>query len=373
MLQRFFRGLTLASFLFLGIGVTAVFAQSPVPVAELTIADEELTINDGPHFFADQQVILDDTYLGSVYAAGGEVRLTGTVDGDLVVMGGSVVVEGTVVDDIYAAGATVIINGDVGGNVTVAGGEVRIDPNGEVVGNVIAAAKAYSHQGSVLGDIMVGGKNVKLSGMIGQSAKIEADKLEVGDTATIGENLQAEVRRESNISDSAQIVGERNVSVQQQTAQEKKASPVSWSAKWLFGMVGRILVMAIGLALFGGVIKKAASVFDRRWPDALWKGAAFAVVVPFLILTLMLTIIGFPAAMLVGIVYVFIMFTAWVMPAYWLGRLLVPKVSQYAQGIVGAVIVSLVTFIPVFGWVVRLLLAVLGTGALIDLWRRGNK
>lgn len=367
MVQRVLRGLFLFV-LFLGLSTT-VFAQSSDPIA---VSDEELTIDDGPHFFADQRLLLEDTYLGIVFAAGGDVELTGTIDGDFVVAGGNVTVDGSVTSDVYAAGGTVIINGDVGGNVIAAGGEIVIGEGAEVSGNVIAGSQAYAHRGTVLGDVMVGGKNIKLAGVVGQSAKFEAEKLEIGGTAMIGENLQAEVRRESRISDEAQVVGERNVSIKPQTEQEKKSSPVSWSMNWLFGLVGRLVVISTALALFGTTIKKAASVFDRRWPDALWKGSAFAILVPFAALVLFITIVGMPAAFLVGLAYVFVMMTAWVMPGFWLGRLLVPKVSQYAQGAVGATIISLVTFIPVFGWLVRLLLAVLGVGALIDLWRRSK-
>jgi cytoskeletal protein CcmA (bactofilin family) len=366
-LVRFFQTLALSLFFF-GLALAPARAKTDLPV----VADELDSLDDGPHFFADSKVNLDKDYTGTVYAVGGEVRLSGTIDGDLVVGAGSLMIDGSVLGDVYAAGGTVVVNGDIGGNLTVAGGEVRLAQSGEILGAVVGGAGTYRQEGNVLGDLQIGAKTLVLAGMVGQNARLEADKLTITDSAVIGENLAAEVGRESSVSDQAQISGERSVSVRPMTKRQEKLSPVAWSGKWLFNLIGRIIIMLIALGLFSETIKRAGSVFDRRWPDALWKGAAFVVLVPFGILTLMLTIIGLPAAMLVGMLYFLILLTAWVVPGYWLGRLLMPKVSRYAQGTVGAVIISLVVSLPILGWAVMLLLAVLGTGALLDLWRRAK-
>ncbi len=355
---------------FLALGIKPVQAQT----AAVAVDDLEL-LNDGPHFFADKTVTLDQDYTGSVYAFGGEVRLTGLVDGDLIVAGGSVTIDGSVLGDVYAAGGTVVVNGDIGGNLTVGGGEVQLTSSGEVAGAVIAGSGNYRQEGNVLGDLKLGAKTALLAGMVGQTATLQAEKLTVADQAVIGEDLKAQIGKESMVSDQAQITGERSVEIRPDKltkTQPGKMAKVSWSGKWLFSLVGRVIVMLLAVALFGETLKKAGTVFDRRWPDALWKGAAFLVLIPFGILTLMLTIIGLPAALLIGMVYGLVLLTAWVVPGYWLGRLLVPKVSPYAQGTVGALILSIVVHLPILGMIASLLLAVLGTGALIDLWRRGK-
>lgn len=369
MLKFFSRfGKTLALILLLlGFSVSTVRAQSPSP----TVLPVELdSLDDGPHFFGGRTLTLDQAYTGTVYAGGGEVKFTGTVDGDLVIFGASVVIDGSVLGDVYTAGGTVIVNGDIGGTLTAAAGELRIAKEGEVSGAVVGGARTYRQEGNVLGDVQFGAKDIVLSGMIGQNARFETDKLVIADLAIIGENLSAEVRRTASVSDQAEIGGEKSVTLQPQTNRQKKTTSLSWSANWLFSLIGRLVVVLIALALFGETIQKAGAVFNRRWPDALWKGAAFVVLVPLAILTLMLTVVGLPAAMLVGLFYILVLLTAWVVPAFWLGRLLVPKVSPYAQGAVGAVIATLVVSVPMLGWVVWLGLSVLGTGALLDLWRR---
>ncbi len=374
MFKRLLSGLFLAVLVLAMAVVPARAAEARLTTDPVIVASQKTdSWADGPHFFADRRVELKDDYLGSVYVAGGDVEITGAIDGDLIVAGSSIVIAGSVTQDVYAAGGTVTVTGNIGGNLTVAGGEVIIADTGKVAQAVIAGARVYRQSGTVLGDVLAGAQDANLDGAVGQSARFEADRLNISDRAVVGEQLTAEVRREANISDAAKITGERNVTVKPQTKYEKKISPISWSAHWLLSLVGRLIVMTLAVALFGQVLKRAGAVFDRRWPDAFWKGAAFTVLVPFLVLALVITIIGLPAAMTVGLLYILVMTTAWVVPGFWLGQRLVPKTSLYLQGAAGAAIISLVGVIPILGWLVRFLLAVLGVGALLNLWRRAGK
>ena len=379
MLTRIFRltSLILSLFLLSFASLQPSFAQSPTPLNDTTeleaeITDSQAMLNNGPHIFAGNKLTLDQTYSGNVYAAGGEVIVTGDIMGDLIVAGGSVTVDGPISGDIYAAGGTVVITSSVGGTVTAAGGEVRLTETAEVEHAALIAAGTFRQTGTVLGNLQVKAEHVILAGVVGQSATVDTDELTVSEAALFGENLQAEVDDTINVSENAQVAGEKSVNLSEKK-ETQKPSALRWSIGWVVNFLGRVIVMAIALLLFGASVKQASLNLEKHWPNAFMKGALFVVAVPILVILLMLTILGMPAAILMAFAYFLLLMIAWVVPGFWIGRVMSPKGSLYLQGFLGALVVSVVSSLPMIGWIFRVLLAVLGSGAFVRLFWKSDK
>lgn len=103
-----------------------------------------------------------------VYAFGGTVTSSGTINGDLVAAGGTVTVNGPVNGDVIAAGGRVSITGPVSGDVRAAGGQVTI--SGDVSEDVLVAGGQVSIDGQVGQDLIVSGGQLTLTGSVAGSA-----------------------------------------------------------------------------------------------------------------------------------------------------------------------------------------------------------
>jgi cytoskeletal protein CcmA (bactofilin family) len=79
-----------------------------------------------------------ETVSTDLYVFAGTVRVEGTIDGDLVAVGGTIDVPGTVTGDILSTGGNVSINGTVGGDVRAAAGTVSV--GGKVTEDLATAA-----------------------------------------------------------------------------------------------------------------------------------------------------------------------------------------------------------------------------------------
>ena len=107
-----------------------------------------------------------ETVSNDVYAFAGTVRVDGTVDGDLVASGGLVDVTGTVTGDILAAGGSVNISGTVGGDTRIAGGTLSV--GGAIKEDLVATGGqlTVTSSGTVGEDLIAGTGQLTIDGMV---------------------------------------------------------------------------------------------------------------------------------------------------------------------------------------------------------------
>ena len=125
-----------------------------------------------------------ETVSNDLYAFAGTVRVDGTVDGDLVASGGLVDVTGTVTGDVLAAGGSVNITGTVGGDTRIAGGtlsvggaikedllatggQLTVTSSGTVGEDLIAGTGQLTIDGAVTGNVLARTGTYTKSGTIG--------------------------------------------------------------------------------------------------------------------------------------------------------------------------------------------------------------
>ena len=135
-------------------------------VAETRLLDGKLRAGDTVTVPASE-LVADDLY---VFA--GTATIDGNVEGDLVAFGGQVLVNGDVGGDLMAAGGTVSINGAVAGDLRVAGGQVTVA--GAVSEDMVASGgqMTLASGGTVGGDLVTSGGSVSVAGDV--SGRIEA-------------------------------------------------------------------------------------------------------------------------------------------------------------------------------------------------------
>jgi cytoskeletal protein CcmA (bactofilin family) len=125
---------------------------------------------DGDLYLAAGTVIVDGTVKGDLVAFGGTINVNGTVDGDLIAAGGTVSVSGTVNGDARVGGGTLSVTGVVGEDVLVAGGQITLA--GRIGGDLITSGGTIAMGAEVDGNVEAAAGNYSRSGHVGGSENV---------------------------------------------------------------------------------------------------------------------------------------------------------------------------------------------------------
>ncbi|MFL5754989.1 MAG: hypothetical protein ACJ77N_01710 [Chloroflexota bacterium] len=360
------------------LGLTAtgvVLAQTP-GLAEKVLTGSDVTIPAG-------QISHD------VYAFGGRVTSNATIAGELVAAGGTIVVNGDVQNDVIATGGQITINGSVGGHVRAAGGQVTVA--GPVAKDVLSAGgqTTIASGSTVGGDLIVWGGQLQVDGTVTGSA-----------TGTVG-----------GYAKTGSIGGTDTISVTQRPQPQQPQVPFLAASNPVLDAVRQfVAVVVVGLLVLW-LWPRAASVAERRirenpLPSLGWGIVAgigyfvlvVAIVIVAAIVAFLLAVIGFGSLVAIEVFTAFVSiaaltlafvvtvgFLADALVALALARFAVGRRSAPASAvattgaapdarsrwsdvlpwIVAVAVVVALSALPVVGGIVKLVVVLLGLGAVV--------
>ncbi len=303
--------------------------------------------------------------------AGGTIVVeSGETVSEVNAVGGAVIVHGTVTGDVSGAAGEVLITGTVEGDVNVAAGSLRI--SGHVGGDVSAGAGSIHLEdgGTVDGNFDAGAGEIRIDGAIGGDARLGAETIYLGETASIAGSLTYDGRLEGNRDAVAGDV------TRDRTLGPTTPTELPPLASWVFAVyafIANLLLGAVLLALFPRFSEGVAEQVTTEPLKTGLVGLGVIVAVPLLLVVLLITVVGIPLA-LVGM-FLFVLL-AWVGVVYgrfalgmWLlslqGRERIAGIGRpWVALVLGLLLGGVLAAVPVVGWVVNLLLFLLGIGAL---------
>ena len=341
---------------------------------------------------------------GDVEANMGQVNVSGNVSGQVRARMGEVVVDGVVAGDIDAGLGNVRITGTVGGDVKNGFGELRIP--GEVLGSVTSRGGNIYITGTVQGDVslnrgivelgsgaVVGGKVYVEEGLVKAAAGATAQSIEV-----MNELTEEELRRGNNgdrgftfhytFQGLDQVIEDLADSIEQAVRGIRMPQfrrifrdnyiinrPFRWLVGWpgslargLFNMIVLFALTALTYSLFPrqvhhtgeAVIHKSGTVFG-------WGFLAVLLALPLMIL-LAITLIGIPlifAEVLFLAVAALLGYTAitWLIGDRIVNTSSSGKANPLGAIALGVLIVGVIGFIPVIGWLSSLVVFIAALGA----------
>jgi cytoskeletal protein CcmA (bactofilin family) len=346
----------LAAVALLAISATVAFAQDEALGGKLRTGDSVTVASgetvEGDLYAASDTIVIDGTVEGDLVAVGGDIHVNGTVGGDVIAAGGNVTVAGNVGGDARIAGGQLTVSGEVGEDLLVAGGQAIITASGSVGEDVIAAAGQLTIAGSVAGSVEGGAGTYERTGTVGGDENVAVDDDADPDEAAAGDD------------------------------------DLILDALRHFVVV--VLVGALALWLMPGLTRAAAEAIRRRplasFGSGLlaalgWLLGVIGVVVVIILAAILFGLIGFGElaglifiagiiAILVGTFAIFIV-CAYLADAI-VGLAVAGLVRREAGSrwmdlgllAVGAAVVVLLTSLPVAGGWIKLVVAILGLGAL---------
>ncbi|MDH5532896.1 MAG: hypothetical protein OEX81_00515 [Candidatus Pacebacteria bacterium] len=340
-------------------------------------------VDMGPHFYFGEDITVDEDLVGDVYVAGGTVVVNGMIDGDLMVAGGTVTLNGDVSQDVRAAGGTLMVNGMIGENLSIAGGTILFSSESKVGNSIVAAGGEVSLDGEVLGRVFLGGGAAKLAGSYGSDVNAQADTIQVAPGVVIAGSLIAEAGIKVDVSEEAEVMGEKMVSItpvegRKDLSDEKmksvggvlvKATLVEFFMKLAMAVVSGGLVIYFMPKLVEQVSK---TVLDAPLANAGW-GLVYLFITPIVILLAMISIVALPIAGIITLVYLLSFIVAKWAVAYAVGIKLAKNLkvkaleNKYLGFAVGMLVINAVGFVPVLGWLVKTIVFFIGMGAIFSL------
>ncbi len=363
--------------LFFGLSIPASTQAMPHFAGDETITPQESLDDDT--YAAGGTLIFENTINGDLVLAGGNITVKGTVNGDLIVAGGNVDIQGTITDDVRVAGGNIKIDGaQIGDDLLAAGGTIRVDKNTRIAGSSFVSGGVADFAGTVSEDMELNGGEITFNGNVTGNAKIAADeRFTLGTSAAIMGNLQYSADREPAFGTDF-VRGNF----------EYKPHDAAWQAQrqtaWIWLILNWFLftfasTFIVGLMLVWFFPYKLIRTTRRLYQEpAASLGKGFLTIVSLIALTIVsfITVVG----IYLGLVFLFIFIVLLLVTgafngfstAFWLhrdGKKDPSTLKMIGLLALGTAAYSLVTMIPVFGWIAGTIFGMMNIGAIYATYR----
>jgi cytoskeletal protein CcmA (bactofilin family) len=324
-------------------------------------------------YTAGGNVFIEGKTSGDLFAAGGSLQIAGPVEQDLAAAGGSINISGNVGSNVRASGGSVNINGQVGGDILAAGGSIWLYSSNPVGGDVVAAGGNIVLERPVKGSAKIAGGSVTINSKIDGNVSIRASKsLVFGPNAQISGKIKYQGPAPATVSDGAQL-----------SAIEFTKTPGFnglaniRKALGAFALLKFIAMLLAGLLLAHFLKKRVETVIkhtrDNPWAN-LGIGALGAIAIPVTVLILLLTVVGYYAAIVVGAWFGLISLITALITGIFLGSLLLPYLtknqyepSDWRNVVLGLTILAIITWIPIIGWLAATILYLMTFGGMLRM------
>ena len=363
----------------------ALSALAMPALAAETSNSEFVIVREGTVFPDDLyagaiRVIIDGTLEGDLVAfAAEEVIINGTVTGSVMALTPRVEVNGEIEGSLRAVGSSVSVAGKLGGDLVAAALDIRLSPPSDVRGDVLVWAWEARALGTVGADLAGTQRHLDLAGEIEGNVDVSSTNLAVVDALVVAGDLGYRSSSEASGLDDVSIGG---------VIVAKSPLPQNVRVRAL-SLLGRFLVIVIlsvtALTVAYGwprrttaAISKVGKAPLRRWLTgaAILFAPLLVALVTGLILGLAPAAVAFPLlALLVPLILALaglslaVALVAGAPVVGWLGTALVKRLDLFGAILVGSIVVGVLWWLPLIGWVVPIVVLPLGLGAWIAGWR----
>ena len=262
-------------------------------------------------------LVEDDLQDEDAYVVTDTGRIEGTVDGDLVIAAGNLDIDGIVTGDVLVVSSgSVVIRGHVAGAVRGVARTVIVEETGAIGDDLAVAAVTTRVHGSVGRDAIIFGGKFELTGSIGRdvhgrfvrgdlngviarNVDIATSSLDVGPNTDVGGSLLYRSNRSADRHPAASIGG-----------QFDRLSPrpsffvdVWWTMANIMGLLAFLFTGIVLLWLMRDTSMRAVNAIAKRPWRTLALGLGALILIPVVIATFVVTIVGVPLAVLLSLLY----------------------------------------------------------------------
>jgi len=314
------------------------------------------------------------------------VRIDGTIDGDLYSFGHTLTIEGHVTGDVIAFATTVIITGKVDGNVRALNENLTVE--GEVGRNVLGLVGQFrmTPRAHIAGSATLLAGNMELDGQLGQSlaallgdgtinGPIGGDVLlrqESGHHSVLQVASRADVKggfrykgpQRPEISSQARLASSPQIEIVEEVPAYRRPESYLHNAI-IWGQA--LLVGLVLITLAPGFVKQATREAGRIGAP-LGLGLVAFFMMPVMAVLACITVVGLALGVPLLFLWLVLIFYAQVITASWIGEAILGSAAgawaMTGRLALGLFLIRLGALLPVLGFWVRFVAALIGFGAL---------
>jgi hypothetical protein len=317
---------------------------------------------------------------GDLAALGGTLSVAAPVSGDALLGGGTVEVKKPITGDARVVGARIHMEDLIGGDLMAAGGSVVVDSVPAFAW--IVGEKVWMNKGAT-GPVTIYGSDVNLAGMYGGDVHVVAsDALTLAEGTVIHGTLHYDAPQQADIPTSAVVAGGVSYTGKSFLPTTQEAQTFAIAGATIFFFV-RILAVVIAAGLITGLFPSfAQAVADqtlgrspKRFVLLTLLGFGVIVATPVFFLLLLASFAGAAVAFILIAAYALLLLLSYMYAAVIAGSALARTILKrpfvyWRDGVFGMLALSIITLIPVLGWLVALVLFAAATGTIVTLFYR---
>ncbi len=347
----------------------ALAAQPRAGESVVVAADE--TVDDDLYLFGGT-ITVDGAVKGDVVAAGGTITLAGPVDGDVLVAGGTTTIAGPVHGSIRVASGQARLNGAVDKDVMAAGGSVVLNQPARVGRDLYVGGGSTVVNGAVGRNLVASAGTLVLNGTVGGSVSADVGELRLEPGAQVRGDLRYQSPRPAAIAAGASVAG-TTAYQPRESGQPELANPAFWIVVgWLRLLVGTFVLGLALVLLFPHFGQRASDTLFAAPGASAGLGCVLLAGVPLLALIVFgvgIVIGGWWLGLLALALYLVALALGYVLFGLAVGRWILGRLQPGGLHLVwplllGLVLLTLLTLVPVLGALVSLAAIWLGLGAL---------
>jgi hypothetical protein len=341
-------------------------------------AGEEVYLSD---------IMLDDTYIagglvsitedisGDLLVAGGNVTIDANIEGDLFIIGGQVTINGNVEDDLRMTGGSLSVNGNIGDDLIATGGQLHVGKNSLIGGSLVLGTGFADILGTVNEDIIGSGGRIIIGGTVYRDINLQVHEiLTLTKDAKVNGNLIYTSLREAELKET-QVAGyiefNKQMPIDDTNISEKVETFFTRGYLiWTILSYLAILLIAFLFVFLAPVLLIETTKISKAHP---WRSLGIGLIVAICgfaaTIILMITVIGFSLAVILGTALSIALYLSKLYAAMLVGNLLVhPKkmtrIKLFGIIALGGFIITVIGIVPYIGWIATLGAALVSFGAM---------
>lgn len=344
--------------IFLFLVLAACLVITPVSANEIT------------NFYSDanDNVEFNENVEGDSALAGNIVDVIGNIDGIGFIAGNTVNIDGSL-EYGFAAGNEVNIAGHIAKSLYLAGNTINFADNSSVGRDIKIVGQKINLAGKLERHVdVVGTKITMKSGTtVYGDVNLDANNIVVEDNVTIHGTLSYNENANATISDNTMITDiEKLATVEESNGIDANAV--------LSSIVNLVIVFLVISILLPQTIEKTSNLYKKPsfglYVRNIGAGILILICIPLIAMLLLLSNIGIALGLILAALYVIALYLAYIYSGFLVGEILLIKVlklkvNKYLSGIIGIIILKLLTLIPILGTIIGFLAITLG---LTTLW-----
>jgi hypothetical protein len=377
--KHLFRGLVIIFLAVLLTLATAVPALAFEQRSGTNVSVGAGEVVNGDLYLFGSNITIDGTVNGDVFAFGQNILLNGTINGGVTAAGQTVTINGKISRGARVAGQSINVTGSIDGDLVSGGTTTNISSSAKIGGDLVVGAQNSTIDGSIGGNIKAASTSVAISNSVGGNVQATGNEITLTSTANIKGDFTYTSKNDARIQTGARIGG---TTTHLQPAPSRPARNL-YIAGVIGTIVGKVLtfimLLIIGIILISVLPRKMLRLADglRRSPvSSLGWGALLLFITPIAAVVVMCTIIGLPLGFISLLLWGIAVYLSEIPVALIIGWLILRgNRSLDSKGIIigafalGLFILTVITAIPVIGWIIWAFTAMFGLGTLISSWR----